>query len=142
MPVRKAEATWEGSLREGKGTMKPASAAWEGPFTFSTRFEDKPGTNPEELIGAAHAGCFSMAFSGDLGRAGFTPVRIHTVANVHLEATDAGQRVTRIHLEMEATIPDINEDKFQEIAERAKKGCPISNLLTGAEITLDAKLVS
>lgn len=142
MPVRKATATWEGSLREGKGTMKPATAAWEGPFTFSTRFEDKPGTNPEELVGAALAGCFSMDVSGNLGRAGYSPERIDTTANVTLERTDDGPRVTRIHLEMEARVPGIENDEFQKIAAAVKDGCPISNLLTGAEITLDAKLVS
>ena len=142
MPVRKAEATWEGSLREGKGTMKLGSGAWDGPFSFGTRFEESPGTNPEELAGAAHAGCFSMAFSADLGRAGYTPTRVHTTADVHLEKTDAGFRVTRIHLAMQATIPGISEDEFQRIAEGAKNGCPISNLFTGAEITLDASLVA
>lgn len=142
MPVRKAEAVWEGSLREGKGTMALGSGAWEGPYSFGMRFENDPGTNPEELVGAAHAGCFSMAFSADLGRAGYTPDRVHTTANVHFEKTDAGFRVTRIHLVMEASVPGITQDEFQKIAEGAKKGCPISNLLTGAEITLDATLVS
>lgn len=142
MPVRKAEAVWEGSLREGKGTMALGSGAWEGPYSFGMRFENDPGTNPEELVGAAHAGCFSMAFSADLGRAGYTPNRVHTAANVHFEKTDAGFRVTRIDLVMEASVPGITPDEFQKVAEGAKKGCPISNLLTGAEITLDATLVS
>lgn len=142
MLVRKAEAVWEGSLREGKGTMALGSGAWEGPYSFGTRFEDTPGTNPEELVGAAHAGCFSMAFSADLDRAGYTLDRVHTTANVHFEKTDVGFRVTRIHLVMEASVPGITPDEFQKIAEGAKKGCPISNLLTGAEITLDATLAS
>lgn len=141
MPVRKAEATWEGSLREGKGTMKLGSGAWDGPYSFGTRFEEDPGTNPEELVGAALAGCFSMAFSADLGRAGYTPTRVHTTAEVHFSKTDAGFRVTRIGLDMQATVPGIAEDEFQQVAEGAKKGCPISNLLTGAEITLRASLV-
>ncbi len=142
MPVRKATATWNGTLKEGNGKMALGSGAWEGPFSFGTRFEEQPGTNPEELVGAAHAGCFSMAFSGDLGRAGYTPESIQTTADVHLDKTDSGFRVTRIHLTMEATVPGISEDEFQRIAEGAKKGCPISNLLTGAEITLDATLVN
>ena len=141
MPIRKSEATWEGSLREGKGTMKLGSGAWGGPYSFGTRFEEDPGTNPEELAGAAHAGCYSMAFSADLGRAGYTPTRVHTTAEVHFNKTDDGFRVTRIHLNMQATVPGIEEDEFQKIAEASKKGCPISNLFTGAEITLQASLV-
>lgn len=140
MPVRKAQATWEGSLREGKGTMALGSGAWRGPFSFSTRFEEEPGTNPEELVGAALAGCFSMAFGADLERAGYTPSRIDTTADVYLEKTDAGMRVTRIHLTMKAAVPDLGADEFQQIAEGTKTGCPISNLLTGAQITLDATL--
>ncbi len=141
MTVRNAEAVWEGSLREGKGSMKLGSGAFEGAYSFSTRFEDEPGTNPEELIGAAHAGCFSMAFSGELGRAGYTPVRIHTTAAVHLEKGDEGFRVTRVDLDMQATVPGIDEATFHKLAEGAKVGCPISQLLKGAEITLNARLV-
>lgn len=142
MPVRQAEAVWEGSLREGKGTMKLGSGAYEGAYTFASRFESGPGTNPEELIGAAHAGCFSMAFSGDLGRAGFTPTRIHTTAAVHIERGESGFRVTKVDLDMQATIPGIDEPTFQQIAEGAKNNCPISQLLKAAEITLKARLVS
>lgn len=142
MTVRKATATWNGALKDGTGSMALGSGAWEGPFTFATRFENEPGTNPEELVGAAHAGCFSMQFSGVLGRSGYQPQSIETTADVHLETTDAGPRVTRIHLTTQATVPDISEDEFQKIAENAKNTCPISNLLTGAEITLDATLKS
>lgn len=141
MPVRHAEAVWEGSLREGKGSLKLGSGAFDGAYSFGTRFEETPGTNPEELIGAAHAGCFSMALSGGLGRAGFTPTRIHTTAAVRLEKVGEGFKVTRIDLETQAQVPGIDEAAFMEQANAAKAGCPISQLLTGAEITLKATLV-
>ncbi len=142
MAVRSAEAVWEGSLREGTGTMKMASGAYEGQYSFSSRFEEGEGTNPEELIAAAHAGCYSMALSGELGRAGFTPERIHTTAQVHLTKGDNGFRVTRVHLITEARVPGIDENTFQEQAERAKDGCPISQALGAVdEITLDATLL-
>lgn len=141
MPVRRAEAEWNGSLREGKGSMKMSSGAFEGAYSFGTRFEEEPGTNPEELIGAAHAGCFSMALSGELGRAGFNPERIATKADVHLDKGDAGFSITRIHLTTEAVVPDASDAEFQAAAQAAKKGCPVSRALGGVEITLDAKLV-
>ncbi len=141
MAVRKAEAVWRGDLRGGRGTMKFGSGAFEGQYSFSSRFEEGAGTNPEELIGAAHAGCFAMAFSNELAKAGFTPDRVQTVANVHLNRTDAGFRITRIHLECEAQVPGIGEEQFQQIAEGAKKGCPVSQALAATEITLDARLV-
>ena len=142
MPVRKADAQWEGTLQEGKGTMRLAGGAYEGPYSFVSRFEEGAGTNPEELIAGAHAGCFSMALSGALGRNGFSPNRVSTTAAVHLNKTDAGFRVQRIDLTTEADVPGIDDAKFQEIANGAKEGCPISVLLGGsAEITLDAKLV-
>src|SRR5688572_18253712 len=142
MPVRKADARWEGTLQAGKGTMRLAGGAYEGPYSFVSRFEEGTGTNPEELIAAAHAGCFSMAFSGALGRNGFEPKSVSTTAAVHLNKTDEGFRVQKIHLTTEADVPGIDEAKFQEIAEGAKAGCPISVLLSGsAEITLDATLV-
>ena len=141
MPVRSAEAQWEGSLQDGNGHMRLGGGAYEGPFSFSSRFEDGTGTNPEELIAAAHAGCFSMALSGGLGRAGFTPTSVATTAAVHLNKTDAGFRVQRIDLTTVATVPGIDEAKFQEVAEATKTGCPISVLLgAGAEITLSAVL--
>ena len=143
MPVRKADAQWEGTLQNGKGTMRLAGGAYEGPYSFSSRFEDGSGTNPEELIAAAHAGCFSMALSGALGRNEFPPNRVSTTAEVHLNKTDAGFRVQRIHLVTEADVPGIDEAKFQEIANTAKESCPISVLLGGsAEITLAATLVA
>src|SRR5687768_3618172 len=143
MPVRKAEAIWEGTLQDGKGTMKMASGAYEGPYSFSSRFEEGTGSNPEELIAAAHAGCFSMAFSADLAKAGFTPNSVRTRANVHLEKVDGRQTITRIQLQTEADVPNIDDAKFQEIAEGAKKGCPISRALGAVQsIELDAKLVN
>lgn len=143
MPARKADARWEGSLQDGKGHMRLGGGAYEGPFTFKSRFEEGDGTNPEELIAAAHAGCFSMAFSGALGRGGFPPERVETTASVHLNKTDEGFRVQKIDLVTEADVPGIDEATFQEIADTAKRTCPISVLLGGsAEITLAATLRS
>ncbi len=142
MPVRKAEAVWEGNLKEGKGKMKLGSGAFEGAYSFASRFEDARGTNPEELIGAAHAGCFSMALSLFLGNAGYSPERISTVAQVRLDKVGEGFKITKIDLETEAKIPGIDEKRFMEQAEAAKKGCPVSQALAGTEITLKAKLVS
>jgi osmotically inducible protein OsmC len=142
MPDRKASAVWQGTLKEGNGTMKMTSGAYEGPYSFASRFEEGKGTNPEELIAAAHAGCFSMALSGQLNNNGFTPDRIETTANVHMEKTDAGNTITRIDLVTQAKVPGIDDAKFQELAQNAKKGCPISRALGAVnEITLDAKLV-
>jgi osmotically inducible protein OsmC len=120
--------------------MKMESGAYEGKYSFGSRFEEDPGTNPEELIAAAHAGCFSMALSGALGRAGHTPDQVSTTAKVHLEKVDQGFKITRIHLTTEAKVPGIEEAAFQEQAEGAKQNCPVSKVLAGAEITLDAKL--
>jgi len=142
VPVRKADAQWEGTLQDGKGVMRLGGGAYEGPYSFTSRFEDGSGTNPEELIAAAHAGCFSMALSGALTRNGFTPNRVSTTASVHLNKTDEGFRVQRIDLTTEADVPGIDADKFAELADGTKTGCPISVLLgASAEITLDAKLV-
>jgi osmotically inducible protein OsmC len=121
--------------------MKVGSGLFDGPYTFPSRFEEGEGTNPEELIGAAHAGCFSMALSGALVRAGFTPQRIHTTAAVHLDKVGDGFKVTRIHLQTQGTVPGLDAASFLEHAETAKATCPISQLLTGAEITLDAELI-
>lgn len=135
-----ATAHWEGSLKEGKGTLSTESGALEySPYGFNTRFEDGPGTNPEELIGAAHAGCFSMAFSMLLGEAGFTPEKIATNASVTLEKLDDGFAITAVHLDLQARIPGIELAQFEEIAEKAKTGCPVSKLLN-AEITLEKSL--
>ncbi|MBN1148716.1 MAG: OsmC family protein [Anaerolineales bacterium] len=141
MAVRSAQAVWQGSLKEGRGSMKFGSGAFEGAFSFASRFEEGSGTNPEELIGAAHAGCFSMALSAGLGKAGFTPTRIATKAQVHLGTVGGKARITEIHLESEAEIPDIDLETFLEIAEDTKTGCPVSAALSGVEITLDARLI-
>jgi lipoyl-dependent peroxiredoxin len=141
MPVRQAEAVWEGGLKDGKGNIKLGSGAFQGSYSFGTRFENAPGTNPEELIGAAHAGCYSMAFSAGLGKAGYTPKRVHTTARVHIEKVGEGFKITRIQLQMEAEIPGIDEKTFREQAEGAKKGCPVSQALAGTQIELEAKLV-
>lgn len=140
MPTRKAEATWEGDLKGGKGRMKVGSGAFEGAFSFSTRFQDEPGTNPEELVGAAHAGCFSMAFSNMLAGEGHPPQSVHTRARVHLETTDDGPAITRIELVTRGRVPGISEQDFLRLAEAAKKGCPVSKALAGPEITLEATL--
>src|SRR5229473_3092590 len=142
MPTRKGSAVWEGTLREGKGTVKLGSAAFEGPYSFASRFEEGAGTNPEELIGAAHAGCFSMALAAGLTRGGFTPTRINTNASVSLEKVGEGFKITRIELNTEAEIPNIEEAAFLEQAETAKKNCPVSQALAGTEINLNAKLVN
>ncbi len=142
MPVRKADAEWQGGLKDGQGTMKMASGAYEGGYTFSSRFEEGAGTNPEELIAAAHAGCFSMAFSGNLERAGFPPELVQTSAHVSVERTDEGFRITRIVLNTEAAVPGIDQDTFQREAEAAKVGCPVSAALKAVPIELNAKLVS
>ena len=142
MPVRKAQAEWNGTLREGKGTMKMATGAYEGPYSFISRFEEGTGTNPEELIAAAHAGCFSMALSGVLGGAGFEPKSVKTTAKVTIEKVGSGFSITSSHLSTEADIPGIDEPTFQQHAASAKQNCPVSRALAGVEITLDAKLVA
>ena len=141
MPTRNASATWEGDLKSGKGSMRLGSGAFEGAYSFASRFENGTGTNPEELAGAAHAGCFSMAFANELSKAGFVPTRVATTAKVHLEKGDAGFAISRIDLDTQASVPGIADAKFQEIAQGAKKNCPISKLFTGAQINLLAKLV-
>ena len=141
MAARKAEAVWEGGLMDGKGKMKLGSGAFEGSYSFRTRFEEEKGTNPEELIGAAHAGCFSMALSAGLGKAGYKPQKIHTTATVHLEKAGDGFGITRIELNTEASIPGIDPAAFSEQAEKAKAGCPVSKALAGTQIILHARLV-
>jgi lipoyl-dependent peroxiredoxin len=142
MPIRNAEAEWKGDLLQGSGHMKLGTGAYDGPFSFKSRMENGAGTNPEELIGAAHAGCYSMAFSAGLGKAGFTPKRVHTKAHVHFDKVEGGFAITSIELEMEAEIPNIDNAKFQELAEGAKKGCPVSKALAATPISLKATLVS
>lgn len=141
MPARTAEAQWEGSLQDGKGVMRLGSGAFEGQYSFASRFEEGRGTNPEELIAAAHAGCFSMALSAGLSRAGHPPTRVQTTARVHLERGDEGFRISRIDLATEAEVPGIGEDEFVAQAEQAKAGCPVSKALAGTDITLEAKLL-
>jgi lipoyl-dependent peroxiredoxin len=142
MPVRKANAEWRGDLKSGKGTVALGSGAWEGPYSFASRFEDGSGSNPEELIAAAHAGCFSMALSNMLAGAGHTPVSVRTKANVHLQLGDGGPKIDRIDLECDAEVPGISVEDFQTHAQSAKENCPISKVLAAAEITLVATLKS
>ena len=141
MPIRTSSARWEGNLTEGSGTLRTGKGGYQGNYSFKSRFEEGEGTNPEELIGAAHAGCFSMAFSNGLAGAGFTPTSVETTAKVHLDKTDAGFTVTRIDLETVGDVPGIDEGTFQKLAQGAKENCPISRLLSpGAEISLTATL--
>jgi len=134
---------WNGSLQEGNGTMRMRSGAYEGPYTFQSRFEEAEGTNPEELIAAAHAGCFSMALSGDLGRAGYEPESVETTATVHLEMGDGPPTVARIVLDTQARVPGIEAGEFQELAEGAKQNCPISRALAAVPaIEVNAELVA
>jgi len=138
---RSASAHWQGGLKDGKGTISSASGVLSNTqYSFSTRFENGIGTNPEELIAAAHAGCFSMALSGQLGNMGLTADAIDTTAKVSLEKVDGGFAITTVHLELRAKIPGADEAKFMEAANNAKAGCPVSKVLN-AKITLDAKLV-
>ncbi len=139
---RYASAVWQGSLKEGKGTLSTNSGVLkETPYSFAKRFENEPGTNPEELIAAAHAGCFSMALSGKLGGAGFTPDKLSTRAKLTLEQVQGNWTITAIHLELAAKVPGIDRAKFEELAADAKATCPVSRLLN-AKISLDAKLES
>jgi osmotically inducible protein OsmC len=142
MTVRNAEAVWQGTLREGTGQMAVGSGAFEGAFSFGTRFEEEPGTNPEELIGAAHAACFSMALAGRLTTAGFPPERIETKAIVHLGRDDIGALITQIALSTTAHVPGVDEATFQELAAKTKELCPVSRALAGVPIALTAKLVA
>lgn len=138
MPTRKAEAKWNGDLKNGKGTMKLDSGAYEGAYSFASRFEEGTGTNPEELIGAAHAGCFSMALSNELAKAGYTPESVETTAEVTLDAGKGA--ITKIKLIVNAQVPDIGEDEFQDFAEGAKNNCPVSKALAGPDISVVATL--
>ena len=141
MITRTGNAVWEGTLREGKGSMKLGSGAYEGPYSFTSRFENGKGTNPEELIGAAHAGCFSMALANELAQASHPAKRVSTTARVHLEKTGDGFRITSIDLNTEAEVPGIDEQAFLKQADTAKKNCPVSRALSGTEIKLQARLM-
>lgn len=140
MATRTGSAVWEGTLKSGQGNMKLGSGAYEGAYSFSSRFENGSGTNPEELIGAAEAGCFSMALSVGLEKAGHPPKRISTTANVKLEKVGEAFRITAIDLVTEADVPGIEDAKFQEVAEETKNNCPVSAALSGTQINLKARL--
>jgi osmotically inducible protein OsmC len=142
MPTRQAETTWHGG-KDGNGEFETESGTVEGTFTFPTRFEEKAGTNPEELIGAAHSGCFSMQFTAFLDEEGYMADSIHTTADVHLERAEGGGfEIPRIDLILVATVPDIDQETFDELAQRAKENCPVSKALAGPTTTLDATLES
>lgn len=140
MPTRKAKASWNGDLKNGNGEMSFDSGAYSGAYSFKSRFEEGTGTNPEELIGAAHAGCFSMAFAGDLTEAGYAPENVTTNADVTLEMVDGNPAITTITLNTEVAVPDIDEDELQDIADGAKKNCPVSKALAGVNIVLNLTL--
>jgi lipoyl-dependent peroxiredoxin len=140
MPVRNAEAEWKGNLTEGQGNIKLGSGAFEGSYSFASRFQDgEAATNPEELLGAAHAGCFTMALDGALTRGGFTPTRLHTTAKVRLDKVGDGFGITKITLELEGDVPNLSKDEFDKIAHEAKANCPVSKALAGTEIELIIK---
>lgn len=140
MPTRKAHARWEGDFKQGKGKME--FGTFQGTYSAASRFEDEgPGTNPEELLGAAHAGCFSMAFTLALVQAGLKPQYVDTTAHVSVVPHQGGFKITKSHLVCEASVPGADAATFQKTAEAAKKGCPVSQALTGVEITLEAKLI-
>ncbi len=140
MPKRKAKASWTGDLQNGNGNMSFGSGAYEGAYSFKSRFEEGTGTNPEELIGAAHAGCYSMALSADLAESGYNPESVTTDANVTLEMVDGDPAITTIELNVKAKISDIDNKTFQDLAEGAKNNCPVSKALAGVNIKLNATL--
>jgi lipoyl-dependent peroxiredoxin len=140
MPTRTAEAIWKGDLLKGQGIVRLGSGAFAGQYSFPSRFEQGTGTNPEELIGAAHAGCFSMALSHMLAKAGHTPTSVQTTAQVHIEKVGEGFKIVRIDLATEAVVPGISKEAFDKIAADAKVGCPVSQALAATPITLNAKL--
>ena len=141
MPVRKADAEWNGTLKEGAGHVRTESGAIDTQYSFGSRFESGVGTNPEELIGAAHAGCFTMALSAGLSKAGYVPTRVKTTAAVRLDKVGEGFGITKIDLECEADVPDLDDGTFQEQAKTAKANCPVSKALAGVEISLKATLL-
>ncbi len=141
MPTSRASAVWEGKLKDGKGNFRAASGAFSGPYTFATRFEGKQGTNPEELIAAAHAACFSMALSAGLEKAGKPATRVETTAACTMEMVDGTPTITKMELRVRGTVPGLDPAAFEKAAEEAKRGCPVSRALAGIpQITLDAKL--
>jgi lipoyl-dependent peroxiredoxin len=140
MPTRTADAQWNGDLPGGNGTMEFGGGAFSGQYSFGSRFEEGAGTNPEELIAAAHAGCFSMQLAGLLGQAGHAPDSVRTTAKIHLDKDDGGFSITRSVLESEASVSGLDDDEFQRIASEAKEICPVSRALGAIEISLDARL--
>jgi osmotically inducible protein OsmC len=142
MPERTAEARWKGNLKDGKGTMRLGSGAFEGEYSFVSRMENGRGTNPEELIGAAEAGCFSMAFANALSKAGHTPQEIHTAATVHFNQSGGGWGISKIELKTVGIVPGIDEATFKKVAADSKQNCPVSKALASTEITLEATLKS
>jgi osmotically inducible protein OsmC len=142
MAARQATAEWQGTLMEGSGRVRSAAGTFDGAYDFRSRFEDGAGTNPEELIGAAHAGCFSMALSGILTKAGHPPQSIRTTAKVHLDKQGEGFAITRIDLDTDAVVPGLDDAAFQGHADAAKKGCPVSKALAGVQIGLTARLAT
>ena len=142
MPTRKAHARWEGSIKEGKGKVDFGSGAFNGAYSFVSRFEEGAGTNPEELLGAAHASCFAMALSLVLGQAGFKPEYVDATAHVTVTPKDGGFKITKSHLVCEASVPGIDQTTFMQHAQAAKAGCPVSKALAGTEITLEARLAA
>jgi osmotically inducible protein OsmC len=142
MKTRYAEAKWNGSLKDGRGMMKTGSGKFEGDFSFGTRFQDTAGTNPEELIGAAHAGCYSMALAAGLEKAGFSPKQVKTSAKVQVEEKDGGFEISRVLLNAEADVPGIDQAEFKQQAEEAARQCVVSKALRGTAIQVEAKLIS
>ncbi len=138
--ARQAEAEWKGDLKGGSGKVKLGSGAYEGSYSFATRFEDKPGANPEELVGAAHAGCYSMALANSLAMAGFPATSVHTKADVHLGKDDKGVLITKIDLTVDAVVPNVDDKTFQEHVEKTKTGCIISRALAATPMTVKATL--
>jgi osmotically inducible protein OsmC len=142
MPVRNANAVWKGNLQDGKGTMEVESGAFEGSYSFKSRFKEGTGTNPEELIGAAHAGCYSMALSNELDEAGYDPNSVDTNAEVEFDMVDGNPEIKSITLNVEANVAEIDEDTFNDLANGAKENCPVSKALAGVDIKLNTSLNS
>jgi osmotically inducible protein OsmC len=142
VPIRKSSAEWQGTLKQGKGRMSLGSGSFIGPYSFGSRFEESKGTNPEELIGAAHAGCFSMALSHELDQQGYQPHKVYTEASVELVKMESGFTISTITLNTRADVSGVDPETFQKIAERAKTGCPVSRALAGVEIKLHAELAN
>ncbi len=141
MPIRTSNARWNGSLEQGGGTMALGSGAFSGNYGFKSRMENGPGTNPEELIGAAHAGCFSMALSEELGDAGHEPESVETSATVHLDKVEGGFQISKIELDTKARVPGIDEEEFERHVQAAKEGCPVSQALSALEISVRSELL-